>query len=284
MRKTFLLAVVCLLLISGCATTGQLKRVQSDLNGKIDVANDNIRLLKEENAGIRTDLKKSDEAIASIRERQAEIGVDIAGLRESIQQLTGSVEALRKEFTAAQTRANRRDEEFKLLKEKLDAVSFKTNYLENFLDIGKTDNTPEAGDKGVKPVTKEAAKGKMDKEAAYAAAYDEFKEGRYEKARADFQSFLKQYPDTEYSDNAQYWIGECYYFEKNYEKAILEYDKVAKNYPDGDKVPYAMLKQGLSFLNLGDKTGARLLLQQVIKDYPNTNQAKIARAKLLESQ
>ena len=102
--------------------------------------------------------------------------------------------------------------------------------------------------------------------------------------RADFQNFLKQYPDTEYSDNAQFWIGECYYFEKNYEKAILEYDKVAKNYPDGDRVPYALLKQGLSFLNLGDKTGARLLLQQVIKDYPNTNQAKIARAKLLESQ
>ena len=141
-----------------------------------------------------------------------------------------------------------------------------------------------SSDLGAKPATKEAAKGKMDKEAVYAAAFDEFKEGKYEKARADFQNFLKQYPDTEYSDNAQYWIGECYYFEKNYEKAILEYDKVAKNYPDGDKVPYAMLKQGLSFLNLGDKTGARLLLQQVIKTYPNTNQAKIARAKLIEIQ
>jgi TolA-binding protein len=47
-------------------------------------------------------------------------------------------------------------------------------------------------------------------------------------------------------------------------------------------VPYAKLKQGLSFLNLGDKTGAKLILQQVIKDYPNTNQAKIARSKLVE--
>ena len=44
----------------------------------------------------------------------------------------------------------------------------------------------------------------------------------------------------------------------------------------------ALLKQGLSFLNLGDKSSARLILQQIIKDYPNTNQARIARAKLVE--
>jgi TolA-binding protein len=55
-----------------------------------------------------------------------------------------------------------------------------------------------------------------------------------------------------------------------------------KNFPKGNKVPYALLKQGLSFLNLGDKASARLILQQVIKKYPNTNQARIARAKLVE--
>jgi TolA-binding protein len=53
-------------------------------------------------------------------------------------------------------------------------------------------------------------------------------------------------------------------------------------FPEGNKVPYALLKQGLSFQQLGDKTSARLFLQQVIRDYPNTNQARVARAKLLE--
>jgi TolA-binding protein len=42
------------------------------------------------------------------------------------------------------------------------------------------------------------------------------------------------------------------------------------------------LKQGLSFLNLGDKASAKAILQNIIKDYPNTNQARIARSKLLE--
>jgi TolA-binding protein len=55
---------------------------------------------------------------------------------------------------------------------------------------------------------------------------------------------------------------------------------VTKKFPNSNKVPHALLKQGFSFLSLGDKASARLLLQQVIKDYPNTNQAKTARAKL----
>ena len=121
-----------------------------------------------------------------------------------------------------------------------------------------------------------------DKESLYAAAYELFREGKYEKSREAFETFLKQYPETEFSDNAQFWIGECYYFEKKYEKAIIEYDKVVKNFPEGSKVPYALLKQGLSFLQLGDKASAKLLLQQVIKDYPNTSQARIARTRLAE--
>ena len=55
-----------------------------------------------------------------------------------------------------------------------------------------------------------------------------------------------------------------------------------KNYPDGNKTSKALLKQGLAFQHLGDKTSAKLILQQVIRDYPNTNDAKAARSKLLE--
>jgi len=82
------------------------------------------------------------------------------------------------------------------------------------------------------------------------------------------QQVIKDYPNTNQA--------------RKYEQAILEYEKVIKNYPGGSRIAYALLKQGLSFMNLGDKTSSKLLLQQVIKDYPNTNQARIARAKLQE--
>jgi tol-pal system protein YbgF len=288
----FLLMLLLAALI-GCATTDDLKKVQSELDQKItDVVNNRVAvvekkvaaveqhlsLLKAEDNAIRGEVTRNFEAVTALRKSTAETGADIADIRDNVQQLRGQVEALRKDLAAAVTRTNK-DEEYKEIREKLNNTVFKINFIENFLGIGKREDQPEGTEKGEKP--KEVSKGKPDKESAYAAAYELFKDGKFDKGREAFQNFLKQYPDTEYSDNAQFWIGECYYFEKKYENAILEYEKVAKNYPDGDKVPYALLKQGIAFMNLGDKASAKLILQRVINDYPNTNQARTAKATLL---
>jgi TolA-binding protein len=40
------------------------------------------------------------------------------------------------------------------------------------------------------------------------------------------------------------------------------------------------LKQGFAFLNLGDTSNARLILSELIKKYPTSNEAKIAERKL----
>lgn len=264
LKKSILfLVLACFTVIASCATTNDLKRVQGDLDQK-------ILALKEETAGIRKDIENINETIGIFRKNQAEISADITEIKTNIQTLKGITEGLRKDVSALTLRENQD-------KEKLDNLSFKVNFIENFIGIGKSE-----GEKTGKSASKNGSKGNMEKESAYASAYDAFKEGKYEKARTEFQNFLKLHPDTEYSDNAQFWIGESYYFENKYEKAILEYEKVVKNYPKGNKVPYALLKQGLSFLNIGDKTSARVILQQIIKNYPNTNQARIARAKLVE--
>ena len=272
-------ALCCILFIMGCATKQDLRRVQGELDQKITVTSKDIETLKGENESLR---KSNKEAIDALRKSQAEINADMAELKDRIQQLTGKSDEQRKDLSSLSVRA---DHEVNDLKEKLERTSFKINFVENFLGVGKKDDLSEASEKTVKPANgpkKETQKGNTGKEAAYAAAYETFKEGKYEKARIEFQNFLKQYPKTEYSANAQFWIGECYYLDQKYEKAILEYEKVVKNYPDTNKVPYALLKQGLSFQKLGDKTSAELILQQIIRDYPNTNQARVARATLLE--
>jgi len=246
---------------------------------KVSAVDVKISVLQSDTAALRKEIEKTNASLATLRKADAEIRADMTDLGDQIRQLKGTAESLQKDSTSLQ---NYRARDFKDIKDKLDQAYFKLNYIENFLGIGKKDDKPDSGDKG-KPSNKNGtAAVKGDKEALYAQAYESFKDGKYEKARTEFQSFLKAYPDTEYSSNAQFWIGECYYFEKKYEKAVLEYEKVVKHYPEGNKVPYALLKQGLSFLSLGDKTSAKAILQSIIKDYPNTNQARIARAKLLE--
>jgi len=296
-----LLMFIALLSVVGCATTDDLRRLRGDLNQQIQLTNERITTvesgsaaLKGEMAGIRKDVEKVDEKTAetfrSIRSGQAEIRADMTEMRDQIQQIRGTLDGLRKDLSAIAVKTNRREDEDKTLnlKEKLENLNFKINFIENFLGVGKKEEEAEAaGEKNGKPPATPApkdtaGKAKTDKESLYAAAYELFREAKYEKSREAFENFLKQYPDTEFSDNAQFWIGECYYFEKKYEKAIVEYEKVTKNFPEGNKLPYALLKQGLSFLKLGDKASGKLLLQQVIKDFPNTSQARIARAKLLE--
>ncbi len=114
----------------------------------------------------------------------------------------------------------------------------------------------------------------------YKDAYETFQKGDLDGGRRKFEAFLKQYPNMELSDNAQFWIGETYFLKKDFEKAILEYEKVIVKYPEGDKVSSALLKQGLAFWELGDKTHARNLLKRVIDRFPQTEQAEIAKKKL----
>ena len=291
-----ILFVILLLSMTGCATTDDLRRVHGNLDRQIQLTNEKVAAveqgfppLRDEIAGVRSEIAKTtQEAIQPLRGSQAEGRAEMTDIREQLQQIRGTTDGLRKDLSSVHVRTVKREDEEKALREKLDNIIFKINFIENFLGIGKNEEPAAApADKAGKqppaaPAKEAAGKGKVDKESLYGAAYELFKEAKYEKSREAFENFLKQYPDTEFSDNAQFWIGECYYFEKKYEKAIVEYEKVAKNFPEGNKVPYALLKQGLSFLKLGDKASAKLLLQQVTKDFPNTSQARIARARLLE--
>lgn len=269
-RSLYIILPIMVFSIAGCATSSELKAVRSELNQQMEekLAAVDTRV-DTRLAALQKEQEKSTTALASMRKGQANTSADFAELREQIQQLRGQVEALQKETS----RDSKKEDGYK---EKIDNLLLKINFIENFLEISKKDSSSDIDSS----LSVKDPSGKQDKAATYAAAYQTFKNGNYAKAREAFQGFLAAYPTGEYSDNAQFWIGECYFFEKKYEKAILEYEKVTKKFPSSNKVPYALLKQGISFHNLGDKASARLLLQQVIRDYPNTSQARIARSKL----
>jgi tol-pal system protein YbgF len=282
--RTVLCLLFFILLMAGCASTQDLKRVHQELDLKVSAQASDIERLKQENAALRQAVESSQEAEAALRKTQAENNADMTELKDRLRLLSGQTEELRKDLTALNRSTQSRDDD---IREKLDRTSFKINFVENFLGIGKKDAAAEGAEKPNRSANgrqKNAPNGRTERESLYAAAYETFREGKYEKAAAEFQNFLKLHPSTEYSGNAQFWLAECYYNEQKFEMAILEYEKVVKNYPEGNKVPYALLKQGLSFQQLGDKTSARMILQQIIRDYPNTNQARVARTQLLEIQ
>lgn len=269
-----------MIFMMGCATSRDLKIVSSSLNSRIIALQEDLSSLTEDNERLRKDADRIVKFNESLRKSQADTGADFVQLRNQIQQLRGEIESLEMKLTTLQSDV--KSEDAAGIRKQFDDIAFRINYIENFLGVGKKAQADTAKTVPEKSESIKAASPKVsvDKEKSYEEAYKTFKKGDYNGARDKFRKFVEIFPSSEYSDNAQFWIGECYYFEKDYEKAILEYENVITKYPKGNKVPNALLKQALSFMELGDKASAKLLLQRVIKEYPNTSSARIARGKL----
>jgi tol-pal system protein YbgF len=114
----------------------------------------------------------------------------------------------------------------------------------------------------------------------YDTAYGDYTRGRYELAVQGFTEYLSQYPSTDLSDNAQYWIGECYFSQQKYREAIADFDELLKKWPQSDKAPAALLKKGYALAELGDRAAAVVQLQYVLHEYPLSDEARLARQKL----
>ncbi len=260
MKKLIILSIALIIVCTGCATQEDLLRVEGRLGNRI--------------TDIQKDTTALGESLKATKKSQANTDADTIDLRDSVQQMRGATEQLKVKMAALESK-----KEVKTIDDKLADISNRLAYLESYLGIDKGDSKKENMGKETSPLKKEETA--TGKEEAYSNAYSLFKDGKYDLAKEAFRKFLQAFPNTEYSDNAQFWIGECDYFEGRYEEAIVEYEGVIQNYPTGNKVPHAFLKQALAFLKLGDKSSAKLLLQRVIKDYPNTTPARIARGKLV---
>jgi len=291
------LLLVCFLL-GGCATQKDVSLLQRQIwTARRDLDKNKAQMAEIE--------KTLDEKLAALdadrqplRKNQAEVGAQLDRIELELGRLTGQME----EATAMYTRNGERISEVQ------------QNQMESMLEIRKNVEDLQralntmAGHLGLQELAvtskpssqteKQAAKAPSSSDTGQTAKkqpassaeehYDNalqlFRSGRYDAARDEFQSYLEGYPKSDLADNAQFWLGECYYAEKRYGEAIASYEKTIKEYPTSDKVSSAMLKQGMAFLELGDSTAGKILLKKVVKEYPNSNQAKIAKGKLAQTK
>jgi tol-pal system protein YbgF len=115
---------------------------------------------------------------------------------------------------------------------------------------------------------------------AYERAFELLKQGRYDLAVAAFKAFVQSYPNGQYADNAQYWLGEANYVQRQFKDALKEFQAVVNNHPSSPKRPDAMLKMGYTYQELGDLDQARMTLNDVISNYPASTAARLAQKRL----
>lgn len=263
--------LLCLVGFWGCATQSDVNTIDNRLT-EMEMRDAELRRGKEE---LQSDIEIRNQ---ELRKQSASLRAELEQMNEAIRVLGGRIEELehsiQQQQRAAEESENKRLEKLDRLAQLADQNSDKIIRLEQYLNLESIKKPMIAATPGAPPETP------VSEDEVYQSAKRAFDQGDFEAARMGFQEFIKRYPNSKNADNAQFWIGEIYYSEKWYEKAILEYQNVIEKYPTGNKVPAALLKQGLAFANIGDQPNAKLILEELRRKYPDSNEAQVAAEQL----
>ncbi len=110
----------------------------------------------------------------------------------------------------------------------------------------------------------------------YNDALSMFHNREYSNAISEFEQLLSTDMNHSYADNAQYWIGECYYALGRYQEAVMAFEKVF-TFPQSNKNDWAQFKIGQSYFKMGNKERARQEFQQLIDNYSDSELVPRAR-------
>lgn len=233
----------------------------------------------------QADLQFVRDDVQDARRQAADAKSLVDGIKVDFQQLRGEFETLK--FQAGGT--GKLDD----LTKRLDSLDSRLAAVEQHpsaMAMG-----PTTGGSGDTPTTNPAASGGTEAAGPIASATSpasappEYRDGINLLRSSDnagaiqkLREFLRKSPKSDLADDAQYWIGEAYFASKDFNRAILEFNEVLLRYPKGDKIPAALLRQALSFSELGDKVDARLVLQKLVSEHGESPEAEKGRQKLAE--
>lgn len=119
-----------------------------------------------------------------------------------------------------------------------------------------------------------------DEQISYMAAYHFVEKKDFSKAQLALQEFIQTYPQSGYTPNAEYWLGELYLKNKNYSAAMAHFENVVNNFPSSNKHAACLYKLGDALAANGQMDDARNKYQAVIQQYPDTDTAKLAQTQL----
>lgn len=106
------------------------------------------------------------------------------------------------------------------------------------------------------------------------------KDRRYDAAIPEFENFIKQYPNSAYTPNAHYWLGQLLFNNNDLPKAKTHFERVINNFPKSNKVSDALLKMGQIAERENNKNAAVSFYRKLVSEHANATSAKLAQERL----
>lgn len=215
-----------------------------------------------------SELRKANEENGKLN---AEISAQMEQMRRSLLELSNQIESLRAEL------ARLRGQDEQLAREVSEVQRRQKDITQGVEDRFKKFEPAKVTADGQDFM---AEPGEIrDFEAALAI----MRKGDFAQGQLAFGNFVMRYPGSGYRPSALFWLGNAHYAQRNFLEAITHYSDLVSGAPGHVRAPEALLSVANCQLELKDVKTARKTLDELIKTYPKSEAATVAkerRAKL----
>lgn len=112
------------------------------------------------------------------------------------------------------------------------------------------------------------------------AALATLRKSDFASAQTAFLEFDRRYPDSGYKPSLLFWLGNAQYALRAYKEAIVNFKALLTLAPDHVRAPEAALSIANCQIELKDTKSARKTLEDLIKVYPQSEAASVAKDRL----
>lgn len=230
----------------------EINTIKTKLNAVINLANNTARQIREQ--AVRDSLNRRFQQDAEM------IQSGLTSLQTNFQALSEEFARLQKRLVAVERRAKYADSINYEILSQLVVLENRIVSLNNSLaELNRPAGVSEASGSATPKTYRER----------YLQALTLHQNGRHDEAAEQFRRLIAEDRNHELADNAQYWLGECYYSLKQYQRAIIEFEKV-RSFSNSDKGDDAQFKLGLCYRQLGNLEKARTEFLTLIATYPQS--------------
>jgi tol-pal system protein YbgF len=120
----------------------------------------------------------------------------------------------------------------------------------------------------------------MSPQRLFDTAWADYTASQWDLCISGFETYLRSFPRSELAHQAQFYIGECLYSDGRHQEAVQAYNQVITTYGRSGSAPAAYYKRGLALERLGQADRARESYEQAIKNFPDTDAARLAKQSL----
>lgn len=199
----------------------------------------------------------------------AELTEQVAALRRSLLDLNNQMEALRGEIAKLRGQDEQAAQAGKDLAREMADLQRRFKDLSTSLDDRIRRLEPQRVSLDGRDAVVDAPEKK-----AYDDAIAILRKGEFANAAAALTAFQKRFPSSPYHGHVQYWLGNALYGKGEVKEAMTIFRNLVSSTPDHPRASEALLALANCQIELKDGKGARRTLEELIRNYPQSEAAQ----------